>query len=73
MTRHTGTFRMGTTLDETVRAFVPHPLPPADPPLAIEGELALDPGGRGRPDPTGGVAPSKTNTLREQNGLMNTD
>ena len=39
MTRQTGTYRTSTTLGETVRAFVPHPLPPADPPLAIEGDL----------------------------------
>jgi len=40
MPRETGTYRTSTTLGEAVRAFVPHPLPPADPPLAIEGDLA---------------------------------
>ncbi|HED53830.1 MAG TPA: Fic family protein, partial [Phycisphaerales bacterium] len=40
MPRQTGTYRTSTTLGETVRAFVPHPLPPADPPLAIDGDLA---------------------------------
>jgi len=40
MPRETGTYRTSTTHGETVRAFVPHPLPPADPPLAVEGELA---------------------------------
>jgi len=39
MPRETGINRTTTTLGETVRAFVPHPLPPADPPLAIDGEL----------------------------------
>ena len=34
MTRITGTYAITTTLGESVRAFVPHPLPPADPPLA---------------------------------------
>ena len=34
MTRTTGTYAITTTLGESVRAFVPHPLPPADPPLA---------------------------------------
>ena len=32
--------RTSTTHGETVRAFVPHPLLPAAPPLAIEGEVA---------------------------------
>ena len=40
MPRKTGTYRTRTTHGETVKAFVPHPLPPADPPLAIEGDLA---------------------------------
>ena len=40
MPRETGTYQTSTTHDETVRAFVPHPLPPANPPLIIEGELA---------------------------------
>ncbi|MBX3323124.1 MAG: Fic family protein [Phycisphaeraceae bacterium] len=40
MLRQTGTYRTTTTHGETVKAFVPHPLPPADPPLMIEGDLA---------------------------------
>jgi len=40
MPRKTGTYRTSTAHGETVRAFVPHSLPPADPPLAIEGDLA---------------------------------
>ena len=40
MPRQTGTYRISTSHGETVRAFVPHPLPPADPPLVIEGVLA---------------------------------
>lgn len=36
MPRTTGRYAVTTTLGETVRAFVPHPLPPADPPLAKE-------------------------------------
>ncbi len=36
MARSTGTYVTTTTLGEAVRAFVPHPLPPADPPLATE-------------------------------------
>ena len=34
MLRATGTYASTTTLGESVRAFVPRPLPPADPPLA---------------------------------------
>ncbi len=34
MTRTTGTYAISTTLGEPVRAFVPHPLPPADPALS---------------------------------------
>lgn len=34
MARSAGTFVTTTTLGETVRAFVPHPLPPAAPPLS---------------------------------------
>ncbi|MDN0075105.1 Fic family protein [Crenobacter sp. SG2303] len=33
MTRTTGTYATSTTLGESVRAFVPHPLPPANPAL----------------------------------------
>lgn len=40
MPRETGTYRTSITQGETVKAFVPHPLPPAAPPLAIEGDLA---------------------------------
>ncbi|TVS00753.1 MAG: Fic family protein, partial [Phycisphaerales bacterium] len=40
MPRETGTYRTTTTLGEAVRAFVPHPLPPANPPLLVVGELA---------------------------------
>lgn len=40
MPRKTGTYRTSTTQGETVKAFVPHTLPPAAPPLAIEGDLA---------------------------------
>ena len=35
--RQTGVYRVTTSHGEAVRAFVPFPLPPADPPLAIEG------------------------------------
>jgi len=34
MKRSTGTYAISSTLGESVRAFVPHPLPPADPALA---------------------------------------
>ena len=34
--RSTGTYTTSTTLGESVQAFVPHPLPPAKPPLAPE-------------------------------------
>jgi Fic family protein len=34
MTRTTGTYAISTTLGESVRAFVPYPLPPADPALS---------------------------------------
>ena len=34
--RSTGTYAITTTLGESVRAFVPHPLPPTDPVLASE-------------------------------------
>lgn len=39
MPRCTGTYRQQTAGGETVRAFIPHPLPPVNPPLVIEGEL----------------------------------
>lgn len=49
MNRTTGTYAISTTLGESVRAFVPDPLPPAGPPLAVasftdlnrQAELAL--------------------------------
>lgn len=34
--RRTGIYAISTTLGEPVKAFVPHPLPPTDPPLASE-------------------------------------
>lgn len=40
--RSTGTTITSTTLGEPVRAFVPHPLPPADPPLAPESFAATN-------------------------------
>lgn len=40
--RATGTYVTTTTLGEAVRAFVPHPLPPADPPLAAESYTAIN-------------------------------
>ena len=40
MVRRTGRYLLTSTLGEEVRAFVPDPLPPADPPLAIDGPTA---------------------------------
>ena len=40
MLGETGTYRISTVHGEAVRAFIPHALPPAEPPLAIEGDLA---------------------------------
>ena len=40
MDRVTGTYRSNSLAGETVRAFVPRPLPPAKPPLVIDGRLA---------------------------------
>jgi len=40
MTRVTGTFRTTVFGEESVRAFLPHPLPPKKPPLQLEGQLA---------------------------------
>ena len=39
MARTTGTYRVTRTGDETVRAFVPVALPPADPPLRLDEEM----------------------------------
>jgi Fic family protein len=39
MARETGTYRITKFADEQVRAFVPSPLPPRNPPLVIEGPL----------------------------------
>ncbi|MFM8224440.1 MAG: Fic family protein, partial [Planctomycetaceae bacterium] len=39
MPRVTGTYRQQTIGGELVRAFLPYPLPPAQPPLVIDGEL----------------------------------
>ena len=36
MTRKTGQYRITSTLGEEVRAFVPYPLPPTDPPLVMD-------------------------------------
>ena len=38
--RKTGRYEVNTAGGERVRAFVPHPLPPADPPVFIDGDLA---------------------------------
>ncbi len=40
MARVTGTYRLTPVGEEDVRAFVPHPLPPQDPPLNIDPDLA---------------------------------
>ncbi len=40
MARITGIYRQISVGGESVRAFIPHPLPPSEPPLAIEGRLA---------------------------------
>jgi Fic family protein len=40
MARITGTYRTTVVGSEKVKAFIPHPLPPRDPPLVIEGGLA---------------------------------
>lgn len=42
MNRTTGTYAISTTLGESVRAFVPHPLPPHDPALAPAAYLDLN-------------------------------
>jgi Fic family protein len=40
MSRETGDYRITNVHGEEVRAFVPHPLPPTDPPLEIDGPTA---------------------------------
>ena len=40
MKRKTGDYERNTVAGEEVRAFVPYPLPPKNPPLALDGELA---------------------------------
>lgn len=40
MIRETGQYRITSTLGEEVRAFVPYPLPPIDPPLVIDDPTA---------------------------------
>ncbi|MCY3735976.1 MAG: Fic family protein [Gemmatimonadaceae bacterium] len=40
MPRQTGQYRVTRTLGEEVRVFVPHPLPPANPPLAMDSHTA---------------------------------
>ena len=40
MTRTSGTYERSTVAGESVEAFVPHPLPPGDPPLDLSGDLA---------------------------------
>ncbi len=39
MPRTTGHYRTSTTAGEAVQAFLPHPLPPAEPALAMSGEI----------------------------------
>lgn len=39
MARETGTYQTSTTAGESVRAFVPHPLPPRNPPLVLDDRL----------------------------------
>ncbi len=40
MKRQTGEYEHSTVAGEKVRAFIPHPMPPRDPPLDLGGELA---------------------------------
>jgi len=40
MQRQTGEYERSTVTGEEVRAFIPYPLPPGDPPLDLEGDLA---------------------------------
>jgi Fic family protein len=48
MARSTGTYSRATAGGEEVAAFVPHPLPPVDPPLSISGEIEAVLGAAGR-------------------------
>ena len=41
MKRKTGEYERSTVTGEEVSAFIPYPLPPRDPPLDLDGELAL--------------------------------
>jgi Fic family protein len=41
MTRTTGTHERSTIAGESVEAFIPHPLPPSEPPLDLGGDLAV--------------------------------
>lgn len=62
MPRTTGKYRTSTTGGEVVRAFVPHPLPPAKPPLALDARLesllASASAAVGRLDVAGKMVPS---------------
>lgn len=40
MPRQTGQYQVTTLRKEQVRAFIPHPLPPARPPMTVDGEIA---------------------------------
>lgn len=40
MSRRTGEYRITRAGEETVRAFIPFPLPPARPPLRVDGDIA---------------------------------
>ena len=40
MTRTSGTYELSTVAGESVEAFIPRPLPPAEPPLDLSGHLA---------------------------------
>jgi Fic family protein len=62
MNRVTGAWRKTRVGDEEVRSFLPHPLPPRDPSLVIEGPLARDyseaMGALGRLEVAGNLVPS---------------
>jgi len=62
MPRKTGVFRTATTTGERVQAFVPHPLPPTDPPLngtgGIEQQLAKAQAALSRLELAGNMVPS---------------